>query len=144
MFTFYSRIIVAYDASDLGKKALEMAKQLAKQDEKIELHVLSVVNPKNAGAEFGIPYEHIREEQQKKVQGMLAEVKDSLNELPNQTEIVMLKGHPAEMILEYARNRNADLIVIGSRGLSTFKEIVLGSVSHNVVQHATCPVLVAK
>ncbi|MGO4887701.1 universal stress protein [Anaerobacillus sp. MEB173] len=144
MYTFYSRILVAYDGSELSKKALEMTKKLANQDEKIEIHVVSVVTPINAGAEFGIPYEHIRIEQQKKVQELLDDVKVSLEDLPNKKEIVMLKGRPAEMIVDYAKNRNTDLLVIGSRGLSTFKEIILGSVSHNVVQHAPCPVLVAK
>lgn len=144
MFSFYSRIVVAYDSSDLSKKALEMAKKLAEQDKKIEIHIVSVIRAKNADDEFGVPYEKIREQQQNKVKEMLAEVKESLDEMTNPTEIILLKGHPTEMILEYAKNRNADLIVIGSRGLSTFKEIFLGSVSHNVVQHAHCPVLVAK
>ncbi|WNF38677.1 universal stress protein [Bacillaceae bacterium IKA-2] len=144
MFSFYSRIVVAYDASELSKKALEMAKQLAEQDKRIEIHILSVIKDKNAGDEFGVPYEKVREQQQKKVQELLAEVKESLSDMENPTEIVLLKGHPAEMILDYAKNRNADLIIIGSRGLSTFKEIFLGSVSHNIVQHSHCPVLVAK
>ncbi|WP_256711219.1 universal stress protein [Paenibacillus sp. FSL H7-0331] len=39
---------------------------------------------------------------------------------------------------------NADLIVIGSRGLNAISEFILGSVSHNVVQHAKIPVLVVK
>lgn len=68
---------------------------------------------------------------------MVNEVKESLKAMSNPTQIVVLKGHPAEMILEYAKNRNADLIVVGSRGLSTFKELILGSISHNVVQQSS-------
>lgn len=144
MFSFYSRIIVAYDSSVLSKKALEMAKNLAEQDERIEIHVVSVVYTKNEGDEFGVPDEHIRLRLQENVRKMVNEVKESLEAVSNPTEIAVLKGHPADTILEYAKNRNADLIVVGSRGLSTFKELILGSVSHNVVQQAQCPVLVAK
>jgi nucleotide-binding universal stress UspA family protein len=48
----------------------------------------------------------------------------------------------AHDILEVADQRDAALIVLGARGLSTFKSLVLGSVSHAVVQHAHRPVLV--
>ena len=42
-------------------------------------------------------------------------------------------------ILEGAKQANAGLIVIGARGLSTFKSVLLGSVSHGVAQHAHIP-----
>jgi nucleotide-binding universal stress UspA family protein len=45
-------------------------------------------------------------------------------------------------ILDVANEYNAGLVVLGARGLSTFKSIVLGSVSHSVTQHAHLPVLV--
>ncbi|WP_096199455.1 universal stress protein [Bacillus sp. FJAT-45350] len=143
MFSFYSRIVIAYDGSSLGKKALSMAKELAQQDKRVEIHVLNVINPKYLGSEFGV-YDAIKEEQQKKIERILDEVKETLQPLENKQDYVILKGNPAEMIIDYAKNRDVDLIVIGSRGLSKFKEMVLGSVSHNVVQHAHCPVLIAK
>ena len=59
-------------------------------------------------------------------------------------QVEMIQGPPAEVILEYANQNGIDLIVIGSRGLGGIREFVLGSVSHNVVQHATIPVLVVK
>ncbi len=48
------------------------------------------------------------------------------------------------MILDFAVKNDNDVIVIGSRGLGGIREFVLGSVSHNVVQHARIPVLVVK
>ncbi len=54
------------------------------------------------------------------------------------------EGHPAEAIVNLARLRNCDLIVMGSRGLGTFKELLLGSVSDKVVRRASCPVLVVR
>ena len=55
-------------------------------------------------------------------------------------EVEVLEGQPAEELLR--RSTEADLIVVGSRGLGGFKRLVLGSVSDQVVHHATCPVLV--
>ena len=49
-----------------------------------------------------------------------------------------------EAIVEIANNEKADLLVLGSRGLSEFKGMLLGSVSHKVLQRSDCPVLVIK
>lgn len=57
-------------------------------------------------------------------------------------EMVPLKGDPAHQILEYAKEHEQDLIIMGSRGLSGIKEIMLGSVSHKVTQLSKCPVLI--
>ena len=53
-------------------------------------------------------------------------------------------GEPADAIVDFARARDADLIVVGSRGLGTLTGAILGSVSRAVVQRADRPVLVAK
>lgn len=53
-------------------------------------------------------------------------------------------GDVRETILTVAEELNADLIVIGSRGLGSVKGLVLGSASQYVLQHATRPVLVVK
>ena len=47
-------------------------------------------------------------------------------------------------IVEYAEKENVDLIVLGTKGKTGFKRIILGSVAFGVVTHATCPVLVVK
>jgi nucleotide-binding universal stress UspA family protein len=47
-------------------------------------------------------------------------------------------------IVEYAEDKNIDLIVVGSRGMSGFKKLLLGSVASGVVTYAHCPVLVVK
>src|SRR5690606_34588862 len=59
-------------------------------------------------------------------------------------EIHILHGEPGPTIVEYANKRSFDIVIIGSRRLNSFQEMVLGSVSHQVVQRVNCPVLVVK
>jgi nucleotide-binding universal stress UspA family protein len=59
-------------------------------------------------------------------------------------ETELLEGSPAKAILELARSRDVDLIVVGSRGLGAVKAALLGSVSSEIVHHADRPVLVAR
>jgi nucleotide-binding universal stress UspA family protein len=56
----------------------------------------------------------------------------------------LLEGPPTEAILKVAKIRQVDLIVVGSRGLGSIQEMLLGGVSHQVLHHATCPVLVVR
>lgn len=59
-------------------------------------------------------------------------------------EQVVVLGNPAEAILDRAEEEHADLIVVGVRGHGTFHATLLGSVSHTVTLHATCPVVVVR
>lgn len=54
----------------------------------------------------------------------------------------MVEGTPAEAITAYVSRQQAPLIVMGSRGLSPIKELLLGSVSERVLRSATCPVTI--
>lgn len=53
-------------------------------------------------------------------------------------------GEPAEEVVDLARMEGYDLIVMGHRGLSQVKELLMGSVSHRVLHTAPCPVLIAR
>jgi nucleotide-binding universal stress UspA family protein len=64
--------------------------------------------------------------------------------LPVQSTIELVMGDPPEEIIRLANIHNADLIVIGSRGLTGMKKIVQGSVSSQVVEDANCSVFVVK
>jgi nucleotide-binding universal stress UspA family protein len=59
-------------------------------------------------------------------------------------EVMLCEGNPAEAILDTAKQVDADLIVLGTRGLSGLKELLLGSVSHKVIQLSPCSCLVVK
>lgn len=61
-----------------------------------------------------------------------------------EVEAVVREGYPASVIEEEAERQSADLIVIGTRGLSGLKHLLLGSIAERVVQRAPCPVLAVK
>ena len=61
-----------------------------------------------------------------------------------EVEKVVREGYPATVIVEEAASQPADLIVIGTHGLSGLKHMLLGSVAERVVQKAPCPVLTVK
>ena len=53
-------------------------------------------------------------------------------------------GHTAQQIVEVAAGSHADLIIMGSRGMTEWKSLLLGGVANKVVHHATCPVLLVR
>jgi nucleotide-binding universal stress UspA family protein len=61
-----------------------------------------------------------------------------------EVEAVVREGYPATVIEEEAARQHADLIIIGTRGLSGLKHLLLGSIAERVVQRAPCPVLTVK
>lgn len=140
-----SRILVAYDGSDLSKKALHKAIELAKFSELIEIEVLHVVSPPTPymGYEY-VSTANIIELSMEQGRKTLQQAENVLAGISNKWNKVIHRGYPAEVILDYAKTSGCDLIIIGSRGLSGLKEFFLGSVSHNVVQHSPVPVFVVK
>lgn len=60
------------------------------------------------------------------------------------TDVVISTNSVVKTIVEYAEEKNIDLIVIGSKGMSGLKRMLLGSIASGVVTYAECPVLVVK
>jgi len=67
-----------------------------------------------------------------------------LDEASVAVERVDLEGYPPDVLVDYAAETGADLVVVGSRGRGDFASLLLGSVSHRVVNHAPCDVLIAR
>lgn len=120
------------------EKAVQMAKKFDSKMSLISLYSISalILTPSQvfeSMIELRKSGEAILEEGKKiaKSQGLLVET-------------ILKDGHAVEEIVKMARDGNFDLIVIGAKGISKFKEILLGSVSHGVTTHAPCPVLIVK
>ncbi len=141
---FFSRILVAFDGSDLARKALDKAMEIGKIDSRIRIDVIYVIKMHTAPCAGLDGFEALEEAIYQQGEEMIAEVQQMLSEIPNYSKTYLLKGlSPAYIILNHAKEYNSDLIIMGNRGLSGLKEF-LGSVSHTVVQEAPIPVLIIK
>lgn len=141
----FNHILVPYDGSNPSAKALDKAIRIAKLDPATELTVAHVINLQPivvSDMTFAQPDSY---QQQVKEQGdlIIEKIKSMTSEVPN-ANVVVLAGSPAEAIVDYADNANCDVIIMGSRGLSSLKEFMVGSVSHNVILHARVPVMIMK
>lgn len=142
----FSKIVAAYDGSKAANKALDRAVELVKAAPGATLEVLHVFDfPRFYVAEGFAPVPaKVNQDFYELAEKTVQEAKSRLEEAGVTANVEMIQGAPAESILDYVNKNGADLIVIGSRGLGGIREFVLGSVSHNVVQHARIPVLVVK
>lgn len=61
-----------------------------------------------------------------------------------QADTLLQEGSVVDTIVKTAKDGNYDLIVVGARGLSKFEELLLGSISHGVLEKAPCPVIVTR
>jgi nucleotide-binding universal stress UspA family protein len=75
---------------------------------------------------------------------MLADAALDLRGAAGRVEPSVVEGTPAPEILRMARRVDADLIVVGARGLGTLGRLLLGSVSEAVLLHARCPVVIVR
>lgn len=88
---------------------------------------------------------HAEDLLQAEMDAVLAQSFAKVSRLPkSRVERVSRTGDPTENIVGYANDHGADLIVMGSRGLGSLSGLLLGSVSHKVMQVAHCPCLVVR
>lgn len=153
----FNKILVPLDGSEHSTRALEIAIQIAKKFKgKITLiHVYSVsvrpvVVPEPATLTPGIPmmapaeYSRVAEAVKEAGARILAEGAEKVKAEGVEVETMLTEGHTVYEIVKAAKEGEFDLIVMGARGLSRIKEIILGSVSDGVIRNAPCPVLVTK
>ena len=139
----YNNILVAYDGSETSKIAIERAKAIAAQNEQAQVNVVYVIEFPAPMYE-GYNYQNLMELNQVQAERTLKEAEELVKDLNNEKQFVILRGHVSTSVLDYAEEKNSDLILIGSRGLGGIQRFFLGSVSFHVVQKAKCDVLVVK
>jgi nucleotide-binding universal stress UspA family protein len=133
-------IVVGVDGSEVSRAALRWA---ARQAEMTGAQ-LRPVQAWRLPATYGMPADYSDTDFEKLArENLQATVEETLGEhagIPRDPQVV--QGHPAAVLTEAARG--ADLLVVGSHGYGAFTGMLLGSVSHHRVHHATCPVLVVR
>ena len=128
--------------------AVDCAIQMAKKhnSQVIALHVIKI---HIATAYLLAPSDTLRQLNNKDNQELIKwfepiETKAKENNVKLKTEVVESIMSEVGAIVTYAEHEDVDLIIIGSRGRSGFKKLLLGSTASGVVTYATCPVLVVK
>jgi nucleotide-binding universal stress UspA family protein len=76
--------------------------------------------------------------------GVLARAADELRSEGLEVQTHAREGDPAKVILDVAQEQNADLIVVGARGLNAFERFLLGSVSSKLSHHAPCTLMIVR
>ncbi|MDC8438291.1 MAG: universal stress protein [Candidatus Nitrosotenuis sp.] len=150
----YQSILVPYDGSSYSKKSLSEAIEIAKKFDS-DLYLLAVVDPTTVaplsfylkpGSAVGISRfgEYLNSAISKTdllLRDQVIKCKD--NDVTADYEV--LAGSPASVILQFAKKRKINLIVMGSQGLSGIKRIrAIGSISRKVSEQAACPVLLVR
>lgn len=167
------KVVLAYDDSEGSKKALQLAKEITNDKEGVKLFVGHVFEEKvkselvettdrpveplpiNTFPADGIQVPPLAMEQgalEKTEHSIITHsseqafnnAKAELDHLNMETEYFTLEGNPPDSILEFARDVNADLIIIGQSGNEGIKRKLLGGVSQKVANNAHCHVLIAK
>jgi len=136
------RIIVGVDGSEGANRAAGFAAQLAEQTgAALELvHVYDAPTAVELGLR-ALTKEQLSETGEYVAKGSVEAAEKAIGgRVPVEHHFAL--GHPAEEIVTRAKETDADLIVIGSRGLGTLKGLLLGSVSKQIVELAERPVTV--
>ncbi len=136
------RVVVGIDGSDTAHRALQWAVTEADLRVRVPLEVIHAWHPLYVG---GYPYTAAAYDPtafEDAARFTLDSAMRSINtaKLPQPPDGILTKGSASSVILDAAKG--ADLVVLGSRGLGGFGALLLGSVSHQVAHHATCPVVV--
>ncbi|MBT3355234.1 MAG: universal stress protein [Candidatus Scalindua sp.] len=143
------KILCPIDFSESSQETLQYAIHLMSKDDDATLYLIHVVD--NRVIDYGSPFygqepsltmvpldQTTREELEKK---LLAEVPE---EIQSRVETTILFGVPFVEIIKMAREKDIDLIVIGTHGRTGLAHMLIGSVAEKVVRKAPCPVLSVK
>lgn len=144
----FRSIVVGTDGSETAGEAVAAATRLAKLCD-ASLHLVSAYEP--------VPRARLREKARQApedlqwtvsaredVDATLAAAADGVREAGVEVATFAREGDPADAILDVAEERNADLIVVGNKGMTGAKRFLLGSVPNRVSHHAPCSVLIIR
>ena len=139
----FENILLAVDGSEHALKAAQAASSLANAMNSQTLRI--VVAYDTIPVHLGDPY------MQNAISARVSETEEILQRavqvvwaVSAQIYTEMIEGDPAETILEVARSRNSDVIIMGARGLGKLAGLSLGSTSLKVLSLAPCPVLIIR
>jgi len=144
----FGSIVVGTDGSETASEAVRQATELANAVG-ATIHLVSAFEP--------VSSQRLREERQQApddlqwavnaredVDGTLKDASEKIKEGGVKVETYARQGDPADAILDVAEEKNADLIVVGNKGMTGAKRFLLGSVPNKVSHHAPCSVMIIR
>jgi len=164
----FSKILILVDGSQPSINAADYAIALAKKETNrnetqllIALHVVFsrlgyAYSPSGAFGSSGLTtpdaVKELLEDAKKEAELWFDKIRQKINcdnnsnhsNIQLQTDVAVTATSIVSAIVDYAKNKNVDLIVTGTRGRSEFKKLLLGSVASGVIIQAACPVMVVK
>ena len=130
------RILHATDYSKASERALQEAVDFAKQNEAelLVVHVIQPPVPYVAGEDIGAAelYVKLEESTKQEAQRSMNKLVQRLERLKVKAKTLLLRGIPADQIVKAAKNRRADMIVIGTHGRTGLSKLFMGSVASRV------------
>jgi nucleotide-binding universal stress UspA family protein len=150
----FKKILVPADSSTASVNALNYAAHIAElEGQGCEVLVIHVLEDVKQGGAIGLQakygnvrlVEGFKRARREAALKWLKPIEEAANKKGIQLKTEVLDGDSeVQVIIDYTKKKSIDLIVIGSRGLSSFKRRLVGSVADAVVNHAPCPVLVIR
>ncbi len=142
------RILHATDFSKASGRALEESINLAKQNN-AELLVVNVVEPMGqyaVGEDYGGAelYMKIEAAAKRDAERSMQKLMRKLQAAKVKAKSLLLKGSSYDQIVKAAKNRKADMIVIGTHGRTGISKLFMGSVAGKVISLARCPVVTVR
>jgi len=139
----FENILLAVDGSEHALNAARMASSLANAMSSQTLRIVVAYDP--IPVHLGEPYmQDAINARISETEKILQEAIQALGAVSADIHTEMIEGDPAETIIEVAKTRNSDVIIMGSRGLGKLAGLILGSTSQKVVSFAPCPVLIVR
>ncbi len=141
------KILVPIDGSNYSIDAARYAIELAKL-QKAEINFIHIIEPLPYGVDYlGPTFDQYSKDVTNQVQSWFSKIRSlaKSNGLEDiKTEVFSEKRSITNTIIDYAQDESIDLIVMGTKGRTGFKRLLLGSIADGVAQHAHCPVLLVR
>lgn len=136
----YKAILLAADGSENSYRAAQEAKKF--YHEGATVTILNIIGYADSKADVlhGSNSKSLERERLEK----LAKITDFFDENNVRYKTLLERGEPKETVVKVANSGAFDIVLLGTRGLNSLQEMVLGSVSHKVAKRANIPVMIVK
>ena len=140
----YRHVLVAVDFSDTSHRALALAAHLAPGAHLTLLHAYEFWYEARLTDMSEEARRHLRQEHEQSVRAQMAALAQEAGLDTNRFTLLVRYGYPPTAIVKTIADQHADLVAIGTHGLSGLRYVLLGSVAEHVLREAGCDVLVAR